>query len=185
MIASLQQCLQVTLTVQHLTTCQFSSATTDADGNVTVSFTNWTRQLAANTPYLIKPGEDGTSYVIEGTSISPAEVSLTKGDVTFIGTYVGGSTVPAGDYYLSEDKFYQSAGLSTIGGFRGYFHINAGAGARVKLSIDGTEGNATGIEHMFVTEGNEPLFDLNGYRVKTPKKGIYVKNGKKIVTKRK
>ena len=160
--------------------CEFSNATTDANESITISFASTSSGISKNTPYLILPGQSGSSYTIEGVTIDPASVSLTKGDVTFIGTYVGGSKVPVGDFYLSNNKFYESAGLSTIGGYRGYFHIDSSAGAhRLILSVDGT---TTGVVNMKDDMNDEaPLYDLTGRRVKVPSEGIYIKKNRKVV----
>jgi acyl carrier protein phosphodiesterase len=160
--------------------CEFSNATTDVNGNMTLSFASTSSGMLKNTPYLMLPGENGNSYTIEGVTIDPASVSLTRGDVTFIGTYVGGNTVPVGDFYLSNNKFYESVGLSTIGGYRGYFHIDSSAGAhRLILSVDGT---TTDIVNMKDDMNDEaPLYDLTGRRIKVPSEGIYIKKNRIVV----
>ena len=115
----------------------FQSVTEETDGMLTLHFATYNRSLAANTPYLLNPQNSGDSYVMEGVNIAPADAVVTKGAVSFIGTYVGGQPIPVGDYYLSDDSFYRSAGLSTMKAFRGYFHVESQQSARqLQLVLD-------------------------------------------------
>lgn len=59
-----------------------------------------------------------------------------------------------------------------------------GAGAGAKLMLDFGDGVATAIDDVAVDEpdrGNDVFFNLNGQRVSNPKKGVYIRNGKKII----
>lgn len=162
----------------------FNSVTTDADENITLKFNNYTSTLKANTPYLVWPEESGDTYTIGGVNIAPAQPIVTKGNVQFIGTYVGGSKVPEGDYYLSENKIYQSAGLSTIGGYRAYFHVKSSDEARcLTLDIDGETTAIWSVKADSNSEDNAEAYDLSGRKAENPAKGIYVKKGQKVIIK--
>ena len=43
--------------------------------------------------------------------------------------------------------------------------------------------SATGIEQLTTGSGNETYYNLQGQRVNTPAKGVFVKNGKKVMMK--
>ena len=91
---------------------------------------------------------------------------------------------PSNAYCLSKgDKgvgFYAYTG--TIPAHRAYLVIASSARS---FSI-GSDDNTTGIEtpEVVVIEGDGPIYDLLGRQVTgQPQKGIYVKNGKKVVIK--
>jgi Leucine-rich repeat (LRR) protein len=65
-----------------------------------------------------------------------------------------------------------------------YVEASAPTG-RMDFVIEG-EGEVTGIENIFTAEeveDNVPVFNLQGAQVKTVKKGMYIKNGKKFIVK--
>ena len=159
--------------------------------SITVVFTN-VSEIEANHPYIIKVGKDVTWFAVEGVDIAPeADVEYvvgrgkTKG--TMYGTYTV-STVPEEMVFLGTgNKFWYSTGKTPILAFRGYFefkdvldaYYEAEAGARIKMSFDDT---ATGINGVNINVDGE-YYNLNGLRVETPAKGIYIKDGKKVVVK--
>lgn len=55
----------------------------------------------------------------------------------------------------------------------------------IALSIFGTgDSDATGISRVAAEAGNDTWYNLKGQRISTPtRKGLYIKNGKKIVVK--
>ncbi|MBQ8713775.1 MAG: leucine-rich repeat protein [Prevotella sp.] len=93
-------------------------------------------------------------------------------------------TTPANTYMLTKGTsgvgFYHWTGTD-IPANRGYLIIS-GAGAREFVPIDGM---ATGISEMSDVrrKTDDAYYDLNGRRVLYPTKGIYVRNGKKIIFK--
>lgn len=93
-------------------------------------------------------------------------------------------TTPSNTYMLTKGTsgvgFYHWTGTD-IPANRGYLVIS-GAGAREFVPIDGM---ATGISEMSDVrrKTDDAYYDLQGRRVLYPTKGIYVKNGKKIIFK--
>ena len=79
-------------------------------------------------------------------------------------------------------KFADTAGnAATVPVGKAY--LEASAGARI-LSIFFDE-DATGLSGIAVQENwnDQPVYDLRGQRVTTPKKGLYMINGKKVFVK--
>jgi len=64
----------------------------------------------------------------------------------------------------------------------GKAYLNGAAGAKLRIVFDG---DATGIEAVEATESVDSgvIYNLAGQRVAAPTKGIYIKNGKKILVK--
>ena len=70
----------------------------------------------------------------------------------------------------------------TLQAGKGYLNISVGAGAKPSFI---TFEETTGISNAAVetTEDDGTYYNLQGVRVMNPQKGIYIKNGKKIVIK--
>ena len=68
---------------------------------------------------------------------------------------------------------------------KAYLKLKGGAGAKLILHFDDDD-TATGIEEIAAEEAaasNETLYNLNGQRVSNPQKGIYIRQGKKLMVK--
>jgi hypothetical protein len=119
----------------------------------------------------IETAETGSSYsdnLLVGVTNSPAIINAANlyvlvnksGTVKFADTAGNAATVPVGKAYLETS-----------------------AGARI-LSIFFDE-DTTGLSGIAVQENwnDQPVYDLRGQRVTTPKKGLYLINGKKVFVK--
>lgn len=169
---------------------------------ILVSFSTVTKALVANQPYIIKTSQDITEFWAEDVTINPKntlyeikEVDDDMGEVVTIasmtGTYVNGTVVPAKSLVISNNSFWYSVGKTTTMGFRAYFTFNevlssyddAQAGARVKLMLSDGEGEPTEISMTDFIPARGTYYDLKGMPVANPVRGIYVKDGKKVVVK--
>ena len=68
---------------------------------------------------------------------------------------------------------------------KAYLKLKGGAGAKLILHFD-DDGTTTAIEEVAAEEAaasTETLYNLNGQRVSNPQKGIYIRQGKKLVVK--
>ncbi len=102
------------------------------------------------------------------------------------------TAAPANAYCLSKETTDKARGVGfytftgTIPAHRAYLVVTDGpSSARGFLGFGG-DGNTTGIQlpEAVIIEGDGPIYDLSG-RIITgqPQKGVYVKNGKKVVIK--
>ncbi|MBR6320922.1 MAG: choice-of-anchor D domain-containing protein [Prevotella sp.] len=146
-----------------------------------------TNGMEAKTPYLlyipetINVGDLGEIF-FPNAWVSTSSPEVTKGGVTFTGTY---SPMEAGmltgNYVLTTEAKIAKAGTSaSMKGFRAYF--TAPAGARMIINIDG---EATGIGTI-TTDGMlevGAMYNLQGQKVQGAQKGLYIINGKKVVRK--
>lgn len=151
--------------------------------------------LLANYPYLIKTSNDVAEFDVDNVTIDvegeggEAIYEAGKPKKTtygrFIGTLKAGTTIPADYLFLKDNKFYYSTGTTEIKGFRGYFWLKDFTSASPAPTLNVTvDGQATKVEGLsFVREDGE-YYDLKGQRVSNPtQKGIYIKNGKKVIVK--
>ena len=154
--------------------------------------------LIANNPYVIRTKKDITEFTVNDVTIEPDEegaiAEYTNGKSgsrkevygTFKGTYHAQTVVPNNCLFLSENKFWYSAGQTKMKAFRAYFDLVdvlaevEDAGAHIQISFDD---ETTGIREQR-HEGDDRYYNLSGMRVEKPsKKGVYINNGKTIVVK--
>ena len=153
--------------------------------------------LMANYPYIIKTSKNITEFMVTSV-IEPDEenalVEFTNGKGgtrkevygTFYGTLKAGGKVPANCLFLNGGDFWYSTGKSNIKAFRGYFEFVdvlaslETAASKVKMVF---RDETTGIKNVIVKTANDDMYDLQGRRIVNPNKGVYIKNGKKVVVK--
>ena len=166
--------------------------TDDATGNIKVKFVP-TTVIAANHPYIIRVSQPVTEFTVDGVDIVPDDaLSIDKNQTgsgsdqtfnSFIGNYVNGTEIPDYAMFLYGNKFNFSTGKTKIKAFRGYFDFaTAGAkygAARLLMVVD----EPTVIESLETERIEEVYYNVNGQKVNTPAKGIYIKEGKKVVVK--
>lgn len=166
---------------------QFSEVVNPNDATSSTIYFNTmeTPALQANVPVLLKTSTAGTEYSFAGRTIVPVNgeaKAAGAGNFDFVGNYESQITIAAGNYFISANKLYSSTGNSKLAGTRAYIKAREDAqGARITgFSIDGVE--TTAIDGIFF-EGNtgDKLYNLNGQQIEKGKRGIYIKNGKKVV----
>ena len=177
----------------------------DADDNVIgikASFDN-VSAIEANHPYIIKVSSPISEFTLDGIDITPEEdeayIEFDNGRTGsrrvvysgFYGNYKAGTVLEEFSLFLNSNKFWYSVGSTTIKAFRAYFafldvlteveNLYAEAPA---ITFSFNNGGVTGIES--VCNGlstNDSYYNLNGQRVETPRKGLYILNNKKVVVK--
>ena len=154
--------------------------------------------LMANYPYIIRTSKEITEFTVDGVDIDPDEegalAEFTNGRSgsrkevygTFKGTYHSQTVVPENSLFLNGNQFWYSKGLTKMKGFRAYLDLAdvlasvENAASRISMKFSG--GNATGIhDNSRVTIADDRCYDLQGHRVAKPVKGMFIKNGKKVI----
>ncbi len=177
----------------------FASIDSNEEGQITLNFTQRTATNAIITtqPLLIKVTKDISEFTVDNVDI---ELNNPKKDIsvhdededddiivgTFYGTTSAGTVLNKDLVFLNSNKFYYSTGSTIIKGLRGYFWLedfdsSAGAPSLI-MAFDGTTTNVNQVK-VVVNEDNV-CYNLKGQRIENPTgKGIYIKNGKKVVIK--
>lgn len=185
-------CLPFALTETEAATLGTFYQLSTFDG-VDLHFTSVPAPLA-NKPYLVIPTNAGISLSEKGKSIAatPDRLGASITYVEFIGT-LAATAIPASDGTNSYFAFDNgslvkiTSQAATLPAFRGYFKvttsaINGNKARRLGVSF-GNE--ATGISDATRLKDKgqmkNDIFDLQGRRVKTFKKGLYIVNGKKVI----
>ena len=151
--------------------------------------------VTEGTPVLLI-GEEGATSVTAAIGSSYATTPATSNVLTgtFTGTTIDCTAATGTNYVLGFD--------STNGNRIGFYHVSGGSafalGAnRAYLKLDGSGdpthvkgfainfGNdiADGVNAVKTAEDNGKIFDLSGREVSKPVRGIYIKDGRKVVVK--
>ena len=173
---------------------QFSGIEVDDTKGTTLKFED-AESIEASTPVMIKVSSTPSSneYKIEGVFLNgKAKVPVTyeSGDVkySFTGTYANESLAGQKFTLIQGSKIYNYDGTeSTVNAktFRAYFLNESTEDAASKIYSVELDDTATAItEVKSNANGNaDTIYDLQGRIVKTAVKGIYIKNGKKVIVK--
>jgi uncharacterized repeat protein (TIGR02543 family) len=170
-------------------------------GVLTLNFTNQgdVTTIKAGKPYIIRWAKaEGYVDDDEHNLVNPVfrnvtvksdmnNFESTDGKVSFCGTYdyINWSKETPNILFLgTENQLHWPDAGASLGACRAYFQLTEGAGVReFKLSFgDGTQ---TIIGHTEITEKADAWYTVNGVKLSgMPRtRGIYVKNGKKVVVK--
>ncbi len=159
--------------------------------SITVGFTD-VAEIEANHPYIIKVSSAISEFTVDGVDIDPEEEPVVQvGRKSsergwMYGTYIV-TKVPEENLFLSENKFWYSTGNTTTKAFRGYFMFRDvldayydETSAPIYISIGG---ETTRLDQLNIDGEDSNYYDLNGRVVKTPQKGVYIRNGKTVIVK--
>lgn len=153
-------------------------AVTSASGNK-ATLTQVTGSVKGGVPILLNGAPGDYSLTVAENSTNEVAGNLLKG--TLSPTYVERETSEAINYGLKSGEFHAVISGKMPAG-KAYLSIakgSAAAGSKFVLVFEDT----TGISQYQTIQSAGVCFDLQGRRVDNPQKGIYVRNGKKVVIK--
>lgn len=150
-------------------------------------------EIDARWPYVIKVSSPVSSFSVENVCLNVEDQPKTevgKKSKGTLGTFTGNflpMNIPANSLFLSGNKFYYSAGKTKMKALRAYFTFQdilaevTNANTRIAFSFD----DATDVKELKNSRTEELMsyYNLNGQRVSQPKKGLYVRGGKKVIIK--
>lgn len=177
----------------------FNGYDVEDEGNTIKVKFNTATAIEANHPYIIKVTSPITEFTVDAVDIDPQDASVDKNETKvkinskwyyfydrFIGTYIAETSVPDNNLFLSGNKFWYSKGNTKTKAFRAYFDFQV-----VLSSVDDSTApvfisfgdETTGIKNVQRTLDDGAYYNLSGQRVETPAKGLYIKDGKKVIVK--
>ena len=131
--------------------------------------------------------EKAEKTYVQNLKITDAEATAVSGDNKFVGWVMtkANPNTTDGDYYSLGIKnnnmaFYRYVGTN-LQGFRARIEKSDAPANASALTM--RFANPTSIEEVVSAFQNNAVYDLNGRRVATPEKGIYIVNGKKVIIK--
>jgi len=172
------------------TDAQLFTVTAIEDGK---AVTEQVKVAAANTPLLVMNNSTETkTFLLLPTEDAADQVAVAD---EFLGTLTDMTfteeETKAANYYVCNGKeFIQVRGAGTLAANRAYLKVDgtktAPASIPFRRSIDGGEGT-TGIDNVNdnLNDNEATWYDLGGRKLngKPAQKGVYIKNGKKVVIK--
>lgn len=155
--------------------------------NVSITFTK-SDVIEANVPYLLYldavPAAENLKF--EGKAVTFAEAKVEGNAFDFVGIYQDGN-VAAGDFIVYDGKFYQAKGGNGINAYRSYLQKKTTGVRAFNFYIDDEmvsefSDTTTGINGIAAEKNADGLYNLSGQKVNnSSRKGVYIKNGKKVV----
>ncbi len=145
-------------------------------------------------PYIVKTSKDITEFTVKAVTVDPkedeaiAEYETGSGKKktvvgTFTGTLKAGTVVPENNLILENGVFKACDGSTTIDGLQGYLWLkDFTATSTIVFKVGGEIISAIKELNVVTEDGN--YYNINGMKVVNPtEKGIYIRNGKKVVVK--
>lgn len=174
----------------------YKGSTVNGD-HVTLNFEEQT-SMEAQTPYMIKPGTNASSYKLNGVILEPASELKKVEDanhngIDFVGNYTTRQTLQQNSFFISNNVFYRASGQETMKAYRATFQVSSVLSTAKSMNtvFVGEGGSVTAIDDVHVSpQGSFDVYHINGMLVKKNAihlngldKGIYIINGKKYVVK--
>lgn len=153
-----------------------------AEGN-TINFKN-AESIVAGKPYIVKLTEAVTNPTYSNVVVKSTEgETMGQGDYKFAAQIFNKSLATDGSIaYMTTSGQIKKLTSGGIKGLRAYFIIPAnGKSARIHFVEEDETTGIDAIDGVVVENGN--IYDLQGRKVETMKRGIYIVNGKKVVIK--
>ncbi len=161
--------------------------------------------LHGNMPYVYKPKEAVTDYAFTTENVvmkakqtdEIATMQTMEDTYTIFGTY-GPTTATIQDpfYYVNNQGSMSLGNSVTVGAFRWIMRVESKFGGTPSNAAyvrriaffdgeDGEENGTTGISDVRseMSDGTGEFYDLQGRKVKQPRKGLYILNGRKVIVK--
>ena len=162
---------------------------TQIDENLLI--VNGKRTIKANNGVLVGCPADDTVNAYEivakpgSQTIIEADTDAKSYGENWLEPVIKSKSYPSSDYYVLKDNQFHSIldNGSKVPACKAVLKKPAGVFASRSLSITGAEGT-TGISSVDnEISDTESIYDMQGRKVINPAKGVYIKNGKKVVIK--
>lgn len=158
----------------------------EANGKITLYLIEETGTLKAGVPHIVWTEKKGlyAYYLDEVEAITtPPPYQNVNG---LIGNFENGSEIPEGMYIIYENRIRKCGTGCTIN--QGYAYIEMDkvpeineSTANANRAIELSSGGTTAIDGINETNTNNLYYNLQGQRVASPRKGLYIVNGKKMI----
>lgn len=188
-------CLPFSLTAEQFADAFGSEARLSVFSTVSEGCIVFERQaetaVEAGRPYLvyIPDGKATGEYLFTDiTTFSASPQTMHGSSLAFYGSYLNGTTVPAGSYVMSGGKMYHTATDRTMRGMRAYIYDAQNPSQAYTFRFDADD--VTAIGAVKAENADIDVYDLNGRRVSSGRdalkrlpRGVYIVDGKKQLIK--
>ncbi|MBO5204684.1 MAG: chitobiase/beta-hexosaminidase C-terminal domain-containing protein [Prevotella sp.] len=159
---------------------------TEANGKITLYLIEETGTLKAGVPHIVRNDKkDLYAYYLDEVEAitTPPPYQNVNG---LIGKFEDGTEIPKGMYIIYENRIRKCGTGCTVN--QGYAYINMDdvpeineSKANANRAIELSSGGTTAIDGINETNTNNLYYNLQGQRVASPRKGLYIVNGKKMI----
>ncbi len=161
--------------------------TVEKDGALVLQFKP-VKALEANTPYAVFADADYTIEAYENKTVAEAtDLTVSDSEYDFVGTYTayekGESPIAEGDMIADVEEFVKANGGNKIRAYRAYLKKVGSSEANVAFDFDGDIVDGIEAARLLERMGTGNVYNLNGQKVSTTQKGVYIIDGKKVVVK--
>ncbi len=142
--------------------------------------------ISAGVPYFMEFGEaDKDKTVVSFTDVTihaSLDDSFESNGLTFKGNYAVDMDMKDkyGVAWNESWGFFKGGNNAKLNAFSAYFEGAVPAGSRLSIVL---ESEATGIAAVRPVQREQSVYNLNGQRVTGPVKGLYIRDGKKVMVK--
>lgn len=159
---------------------------TEANGKITLYLIEETGTLKAGVPHIVwSAKKDLCVYYLDEVKIL-AEFPPYQNVNGLIGNSKDGTEIPKGMYIIYENRIRKCGTGCTVN--QGYAYIKMDdvpeineSKANANRAIELSSGGTTAIDGINETNTNNLYYNLQGQRVASPRKGLYIVNGKKMI----
>ena len=129
----------------------------------------------------------GTGVLLKGTASETVNIPVAASGTDISGTnklvgITSATAVTAGQYYGLSGNQFVKVNAGTVPAGKALLPAEYVSEARqLTFLFEGTQGIST-VEHTALSN-DDAIYSISGQRVSTPKKGLYIVNGKKVVMK--
>ena len=171
--------------VKELDDSEFAEDT----GILTLKFKDATT-IYHGTPYLVKVGANVVNPVFIGVTVDGEWCEISTDYLYFIPVMMSPQWLSGGDKNViiikNGNTFTYPKTDGEILCFRGYFRLRQSGPKAKSFIFDLGDGETTSIQLVTTErplEEDGDFYDLQGRKVEKPAKGLYIKNGKKVIVK--
>ena len=147
--------------------------------------------LQPNVPYAVFVDADQNEPLTFGKKNIAPEENLTTADdnglFDFVGTFIdliqGNTVIVKGDMVAGEKEFKRAKGGNRLAAYRAYLKmVNETEPTNIAFNFNGEIVNGIeAVEILNRLSGN--IYNINGQKVSSTQKGVYIINGKKVIVK--
>ena len=121
------------------------------------------------------------------TVVESNDLTVSDPEFNFVGTYTAyvnnDSPIAQGDMIAGEKEFVKANGGNNIKAYRAYLRKVGTSNAKVSFAFDDEVIDGIKAEILYDAMTNGDIFNINGQKVNSIQKGVYIINGKKVVVK--
>ena len=171
-------CSEYPLDFSDYETADYSAWQITGVSGTTITFSQIEGSVKGGTGILLK-GTAGETVTLTSVN-SDTDISSTN---KLVGTLAPTYVLDYSYYGLSGDKF-KNVNAGTVKAGKALLpavEVDGGNARQLTFIFEGTQGIST-VEHTTLST-DDAIYSISGQRVSTPKKGLYIMNGKKVLVK--